>query len=158
METIRIAPARTQDIPLLAEYRYSMFADMFPEEDFSAIRGKFTADVEAYYLRRMENRDELNLFAWVDGEPAGCGSIIFEGRPPNIKHTSTLFGYILNISVRPEYRRRGIATSIMRALEAEAKKRGVKKIGLHASKAGARLYGGIGYFPKESYMESDLEV
>lgn len=156
METVSIVRACRKDIPLLAEYRYNMFADMAPQEDLSGIHDTFVASVERFYAERLDNPDELTLFAWENGSAIGCGSIIFEARPPNVKNSATLAGYILNIYVRPDYRRKGVATAIMRALEAEARKRGVKKIGLHASKTGAHVYLRLGYCPKENYMESML--
>jgi GNAT superfamily N-acetyltransferase len=156
VENVHIAPAGRADIPLLAECRYRMFADMFANDDYSGVKERFVAAVADYYAARFGKSDELSLVARMDGEPVGCGSIIFEARPPHVKSFSVLFGYILNVYVRPEFRRKGVATKIMQALHKEAKARGVKKIGLHASQAGAAVYAKLGYAVKESYMEMAL--
>jgi ribosomal protein S18 acetylase RimI-like enzyme len=58
--------------------------------------------------------------------------------------------------VRPEFRKRGVATTIMRALEEEAKARGVKRIGLHASAAGAGVYEKLGFSKQENYREAEI--
>lgn len=156
VEEIRIIPAAKADIPLMAESRLAMFADMFPEEDLSGIRQEFLDAANRYYTEKLGSPDELSLVAKLGSEAIGCGTIMFQKRPPSIKNIRNLYGYILNIYVRPEFRRRGAATRIMQALMSEAKNRGVKRIGLHASRAGADVYRKLGFSPKESYMEAEV--
>jgi ribosomal protein S18 acetylase RimI-like enzyme len=156
MDSIVIDPAGESDIPLLAEYRFLMFAEMFQETDHSGVKAEFVEAARRYYAEKIGGGDEVSLVAKAGGEPVGCGTIMFQKRPPSMKSLDNLFGYILNIYVRPEYRKRGIATAIMKDLEAEAKKRGARRIGLHASRAGANVYKKLGYEMKESYMETDV--
>jgi ribosomal protein S18 acetylase RimI-like enzyme len=156
VEEIRIIPAEKADIPLMAESRLSMFAEMFPEEDFSAIEREFLDAALRYYAEKLISPDELSLVAKLGDRAIGCGTIMFQQRPPSVKNLKNLFGYILNIYVRPEFRRHGAATRIMEALMREARVRGVKRIGLHASRAGANVYRKLGFSAKESYMEAEV--
>jgi ribosomal protein S18 acetylase RimI-like enzyme len=156
MNEFEIVPASPSDIPLLADYRFAMFVDMNPESDLSGIKGDFLAAARRYYEERLAGADELSLVARRGGEPVGCGTIMFQLRPPHAKHLRNLFGYILNVYVRPEFRKRGVASAIMRALHEEARRRGARRVGLHASAAGAPVYRRLGYVCKESYMEVEL--
>ncbi len=155
-EEIRIVPAAKADIPLMAESRLAMFADMFPEEDMSGIRQEFLDAATRYYAEKLGSPDEHSLIAKLGDQAIGCGTIMFQKRAPSIKNMKNLYGYILNIYVRPEFRGRGAATGIMQALMSEAKGRGVKRIGLHASRAGANVYRKLGFASKESYMEAEI--
>ena len=65
-------------------------------------------------------------------------------------------GYILNIYVEREYRRKGISKSIMAELHDEARKRGTRKIGLHASRLGYPVYRSMGYTANKTYLEYEL--
>jgi ribosomal protein S18 acetylase RimI-like enzyme len=99
----------------------------------------------------------VSLLCKAGGETIASGTIMFQLRPPSFNRPHNLFGYILNIYVRPEWRRRGAATAVMRALHEEARRRGAVRVGLHASSAGAAVYAGLGYVNKPGYMETDLE-
>ncbi len=137
MSEFEIVRARPSDVPLLAEFRYAMFVEMFPEKDLSGIREEFLEAVRGYYREKLGTDGEVSLLAKDGSQTIASGSIMFQLRPPGVKRLRNLHGYILNIYVRPEWRRRGAATAVMRALHEEAKKRGVERVGLHASAAGA---------------------
>jgi ribosomal protein S18 acetylase RimI-like enzyme len=157
LDQVIIEQATEADIPFLAEYRHAMFVEMFPETDWSAGKAEFLASAERYYSGKMDGRDEVSLVARQGKTAVGCGTIMFQARPPHVKNHTSIFGYILNIYVTPNYRNQGVASLLMRALEAEAARRGVKRIGLHASAAGAPVYSKLGYVTKPSYMEHEIQ-
>jgi ribosomal protein S18 acetylase RimI-like enzyme len=156
MNTVEIMKAKKEDIPIMSEYRYLMFAEMFPDDDFSNRKEKFVQDTKDYYQRHLNDRGQLSVCARSGGEIIGCGTILFQERPPSLKHPVNLTGYILNIYVKADYRRMKVATKVMKALHDEASRQGVHRIGLHASTAGAHVYTKLGYNKKESYLELDL--
>jgi ribosomal protein S18 acetylase RimI-like enzyme len=156
MEDIRIVTARESDAHLMAEYRFAMFVDMYPDTDFSGIKREFMDQALRYFACSLLSPDQLSVFAKAGDKTVGCGTIMFQQRPPSVKHMSNLYGYILNIYVHPDFRRHGVATRIMKVLAAEAESRGARRIGLHASDVGAGVYSKLGYVTKQSYMETDL--
>ena len=86
----------------------------------------------------------------------GCGTILFEERPPSPRHKKNLHAYILNIYIDAEHRSKGIAKKIMELLHEYARSKNVRRIGLHASRFGCGLYKKMGYKTNESYLELEL--
>ncbi len=73
-------------------------------------------------LARLDQDDGVYLVAWKDGEPAGHARLAFT-EPPELQ----------DLSVRPEQRRRGVASALLAAVEGEARGRGFGRIRLQVS-------------------------
>jgi ribosomal protein S18 acetylase RimI-like enzyme len=54
---------------------------------------------------------------------------------------------VLNVYVEPPWRRRGVAERLMRVLLTALAERGIRRIVLHASADGRRLYERLGFKP-----------
>ena len=54
---------------------------------------------------------------------------------------------ILSVYVEPSWRRRGVAEALMRTLLDALSARGIRRVVLHASKDGRRLYERLGFVP-----------
>jgi len=54
---------------------------------------------------------------------------------------------VLNVYVEPAWRRRGVADALMRAVLDGLAGRGIRRIVLHASDDGRRLYERLGFMP-----------
>ena len=54
---------------------------------------------------------------------------------------------VLNVYVEPAWRRRGVAEALMRAVLNALAVRGIRRIVLHASDDGRRLYERLGFVP-----------
>ena len=145
-----IRRADSADIPQLARHRAAMFRDMgslAPEREEELIRA--TAD----WLRAAVPRGEY--LAWVaeSGEsPAVIGGAGVQLRPimPRPGKPALELGpeaIVLNVYVERAWRRRGVADGLMRALLAELAERGIRRIVLHASEEGRRLYERMGFVP-----------
>jgi ribosomal protein S18 acetylase RimI-like enzyme len=156
MGQLKIRKATKKDAAVFAEFRYRMFSDMEPEKDFSKLKARFVRKSRDFYAGHLGRRDEYDCIAMMDGEVVGCGSIMFWERPPHIDHLENALGYILNIYVGKEFRKRGISRAIMEKLHGVARKRGMRKIGLHASHLGYPVYESMGYKPNGSYLELEL--
>lgn len=135
---------------MLAHHRAAMFRDM----------GKLAADREhemrqatASYLRGAFPRGEY--LAWV-AEDQGAPPAIIGGagvqlrsilpRPDSGEQLELgPEAIVLNVYVEPEWRRRGVAESLMRTLLEALATRGIRRIVLHASPDGRRLYERLGF-------------
>jgi [ribosomal protein S18]-alanine N-acetyltransferase len=73
-------------------------------------------------LARLDQGDGLYLVAWEGGEPAGHARLAFT-EPPELQ----------DLSVRPERRRRGVASALLAAVERQACGRGFGRIRLQVS-------------------------
>jgi ribosomal protein S18 acetylase RimI-like enzyme len=88
-------------------------------------------------LSRLHQGDGFYLVAWQGDEPLGHAHIALSD-PPELQ----------DVSVRPEYRRQGIATALTSAAEREVAARGCAALRLEVSAAEEgpqTLYRGLGY-------------
>ena len=139
------------DIAALAHHRAAMFHDMgtLPADQMSSLRQATTL-----YLRDAIPRGEY--LAWV-AEQAGDSSAVIGGagaqlrsilprpRPDNDDLELGPEAIVLNVYVESTWRRRGVADALMRALLQDLAARGIRRIVLHASDDGRRLYERLGF-------------
>jgi GNAT superfamily N-acetyltransferase len=96
-------------------------------------------------LARLHQDDGFYLVAWEHGEPLGHAYLALTD-PPELQ----------DVAVRPEHRRRGVASALTAAAEREARSRGFDRVRLHVSARdeGAQAlyrrcgYGEVGVPPK----------
>ncbi len=145
--------AGAADIPLLAYHRAAMFRDM---GQLAAHQEEPLQRTTAAYLRDALPRGEY--LAWIAEDGAtpvaaigGAGVQLrpILPRPPTGAEDLELGpeAIILNIYVEPAWRRRGVAEALMRAVLSALAERGVRRIVLHASDDGRRLYERLGFVP-----------
>jgi len=146
-----VRQAGIDDIPVLARHRAAMFRDMghLPPDQEQPL-----ADATATYLREALPRGDY--LAWVaEGAPAmivgGAGvqlrRILPRPRPAEPDLELGPEAIVLNVYVEPAWRRRGIAEALMRTLLGALAARGIRRIVLHASDEGRRLYERLGFTP-----------
>jgi ribosomal protein S18 acetylase RimI-like enzyme len=146
-----IREAVMSDIPLLARHRAAMFRDMgqLPADKQDALE-----EATASYLRNALPNGEY--LAWVaehtGKEPTTIGGAGVQLRPilprPRPGSEDLELGpeaIVLNVYVEPEWRRRGVAEGLMRTLLRSLAERGIRRIVLHASPDGRRLYERLGF-------------
>ena len=88
-------------------------------------------------LARLDQGDGLYLVAWDGDDPLGHAHLALTD-PPEMQ----------DVAVRPEHRRRGVATALTAATEEEAAARGFDRLTLTVSldnDAAQALYRGLGY-------------
>ncbi|HLY40904.1 MAG TPA: GNAT family N-acetyltransferase [Terracidiphilus sp.] len=137
-------PATVNDADLITRHRKAMFADM---RDASGTVLNEMAHHFGPWVRRM--LAESRYAGWItsDGERpvASAGLLILDWAPHFLDPACDRRGYILNIFVEPDYRRRGLAAALTKECMAEAKRRGIGVIALHASKKGQPVYEKLGF-------------
>ncbi|MFV3328965.1 GNAT family N-acetyltransferase [Pseudomonas sp. NY15372] len=86
-------------------------------------------------------------FAVVEGEhvAAAIGLMSIDWPPHPAHPTRDQRGYVLNVFVEPDYRRRGLASALMKLAEAEFTRRGIDFAVLHATEAGRPVYQAQGW-------------
>ena len=146
-----VREATGSDIQLLARHRASMFRDMgkLPTSEEAELQRA----TEAYFTDAMPRGEYLAWIADSIGPPgAAIGGAGVQLRPilprPRIPAGELELGpeaIVLNVYVEPEWRRRGVAETLMRTLLAALAERGISRIVLHASDDGRRLYERLGF-------------
>jgi ribosomal protein S18 acetylase RimI-like enzyme len=146
-----VRPAGAADIPLLAHHRVAMFRDM----------GALAADQEAPLARATGAFLDAALprgeyLGWVAEDkatpPAIIGGAGAQLRPILPRPRAGVDGLelgpeaiVLNVYVEPAWRRQGVAEALMRALLDALAARGIRRVVLHASDEGRRLYERLGF-------------
>lgn len=106
-----------------------------------------------------ERLSDDSVFGAVIDAPGGLpalaagGVIEFHQRVPAPTNPSGWLGYIGSVATDPRWQRQGHARLVMQALLAEAERRGVVNVELHATPAGLALYRELGFRPRGAGVE-----
>jgi predicted GNAT family N-acyltransferase len=82
--------------------------------------------------------DAVHVIAYVDGLPAATGRLLLNTSPDESAH-------IGRVAVLREYRRHGLGTRVMRALQDEARSRGYRRATVAAQVQAMPFYESLGY-------------
>ena len=98
------------------------------------------------YMRRTLPSGELRCWlADVDGAPAGSAGVVVLRKPPGAVELTGREAYVLNVYTLPEHRRKGLATALTERVLEWCASQGIRKISLHATGDGARIYERFGF-------------
>lgn len=104
--------------------------------------------VPANEERDGRDRSGLHLIAVQDGEIVATCRLVFVGATVQFSR----------LAVKRSARRRGIASALLRATDAESRARGANRIVLHAQTYARSLYEQSGYVPRgREFVEADIE-
>lgn len=140
-----VRSATADDIPLAVDYRWRLFREL-GWDDESRLEQIEPAALE--HLREgFATGGCSGLVAEADGIAVGCVVVVWQRVPPSPRNIIGLAAYVLGMYVLPEYRRRGIARTLMTACIESAEERGAPAVMLHTSDIGRPLYEGLGFKP-----------
>jgi GNAT superfamily N-acetyltransferase len=136
--------ATLADAALIAAHRRAMFASMggFDESILDAVRRAS----EPWTARLIEEGKYLGWITDDESSPiASAGMLILDWPPHPLDPTGGARAYLLNVFVEPGYRRRDLARALLELCVAEARRRNIRVVSLHASREGAPLYEQLGF-------------
>ncbi len=141
------------DAKAICQHRVAMFIDMgFSADCVEAMRSPFLDWVRT----RLEDGRYFGVTAESEGQDIGhAGAMLIDWPPPPTTSSPSERGYIFNVHVEPDFRRRGIARTLIQRIEQMMRNRGVSLAALHASDAGRPLYLDLGWTPSKE-MEKPL--
>lgn len=137
MQSIR--PLTPSDIDLICAHRHAMFAASGKPRELEL--AQMAEPFRAWLMPKLLKGDYFGFVTEVDHTPiASIGLMIIEWPPHPLHPDSDKRGYVLNMFVEPEFRRRGIAGKLLKLSEATFAERGIKYAVLHATRKGTRIY------------------
>lgn len=92
----------------------------------------------------------------LDNEAIGCATICYINIMPTFDHASGKRAHIMNVYVRKNYRRQGIAFQMMSLLIKEAIQKGISEISLDTTESGTPLYEQCGFKKTDEGMVLQL--
>ena len=145
--SIIIGEATKEDINELVRMRIAYMKD-----DFGSVsdneRQCMETQLPDYFERKLGN--ELVAFVAKDGERiVSVAYLHIIEMPANSILLNGLYGEVLSVFTEPEYRGRGLCSTLMRNLVEYGKKRGLGRIDLSATDEGYPIYAKVGFKDKE---------
>jgi GNAT superfamily N-acetyltransferase len=144
-ETIKMRFAGKADIPEIRQQRHNMFVDMGdPDDDPMLI--KHDEGFEQWLHVTLPAGEYVGWVAENEaGENIGGTGLWIMTWPPHPHDATTRRGCVMNVYVRPAYRRMGLARRMMTALVDWAQEHGIRILILNASNEGRSLYESLGF-------------
>jgi GNAT superfamily N-acetyltransferase len=141
---ITIREATRDETAIILHHRRSMFRDM---GEGTAAELDRMVEVAGPWLARALADGSYRHWLAVDGSGgvAGGGGVLLCPWPANPADPCTQRAVILNVYTEPEFRRRGIARQVMRAILEWVRQQGFRAVNLHASAEGRQLYEKLGF-------------
>ena len=135
----RIEKVNAKLIPEALKLRLELLSIVL-DRDESSFDKDFSDRTEEFFKRG----DQTTVLAF-DGDVAvGCATICYMELMPSFE-PSEKRAHIMNVYVRKEFRRRGIAREMLSFILDEAKRRGVSYVSLDATEQGKPLYKALGF-------------
>ncbi len=106
-----------------------------------------------YLIRKMPTGEFVCWVASVDGCIVGTSGLVLFERPPVAGNLLGMEAYVMNIYTIPEWRSKGVATALIEEIVSFAKSADARRIWLHASKDGKRIYEKVAFVSTTSEMQ-----
>lgn len=131
------------DLQMICVHREAMFLEA--GGDPAALR-VMTEHFRPWLRPRLADGRYYGFALMDETQPVAAIGLMSIDWPPHPAHPNLdQRGYVLNVFVEPAYRRRGLASALMKLAEAEFAQRGVSFAVLHATEAGKPVYAALGW-------------
>ena len=140
----QIRPATPADAAIITHHRRRMFVDAGRQDNrvLDVMAENFQPWVEA----RLADGRYLGWLMTETGKViAGAGLIILDWPPHPLDPRQEKRGYLLNVYVEPEHRRKKLASQLIDQALSEARKQKIRVVALHSTDAGKPLYESNGF-------------
>jgi ribosomal protein S18 acetylase RimI-like enzyme len=152
---VDIRPANREDTDVVSRMRLAFLADVHGIEPEAL--PTTLVDATRSFVESAMRRDALRSWlAEEEGHEVGIVSMLVLSMPPRPADLRTDEGYILNLHVVPEARRRGIGDALLQSCLQHAHQHEVRRLFLRATDDGRPLYERAGFAPDDSWLELRL--
>ena len=109
-----------------------------------------------YYERHMKDGTFVSWLAVDDGKIVGTSGMSFVEKPPYFGCPSGKIGLLSSMFTDKEYRRKGIASELLKRVVDEARNYGCGTVQITASDMGVKLYTAFGFTHNNNFMQYKL--
>jgi predicted acetyltransferase len=143
--------ADLENIPDLINLRIEFLKEA---QNFSSINNdkELFNSLEKYFSEKIKNNEFISWLAYKNNVIIATSGICFYTLAPSFKNITGKTAYIMNMYTKPEYRKQGIASNLFIKMIDEAKNLGIKKLVLHATDEGKKIYSKHGFKDENSAM------
>jgi GNAT superfamily N-acetyltransferase len=146
VQPFRLSYARKGDINLLAEHRKRMWLEIRPEYEREV---RATGERTRKWIGDQLSKGSLVglVVRTADGEVVGSGCIWLREEQPRPTNMRLVVPYLMSMYTVKRFRRRGVASLIVKGALKWCKANNFDIIVLHASEEGREVYEGLGFEP-----------
>jgi len=143
--------ALVNDINKLVEIRKQQLIDEGIEPSIDIDK-----ELNEFFYKYMADDSLIEWIVEDKGEIIATAAIVFYQFPPTYTNKTGWKGYITNMYTHSDYRKQGIASTLLEKLRDEAKERGIKKLWLGASRLGKPVYKKFGFKETTEWLDMDI--
>lgn len=141
---LKTRPATAADAALITHHRRRMFVDAGRQDN--RVLDLMAKAHEPWVAKMLAESKYLGWLTEDNGVViAGAGLFLLDWPPHPLDPRSSQRGYLLNVYVEPEYRRRKLASHLIEYALAEARRRKIRVVSLHSTDEAKRLYESNGF-------------
>lgn len=145
--TVEYRKLKESDLDIFMEMRMSQLQEEGAEATFD-----LKPYLQDYYMRHLKDNTFVSWLA-VDGDKiVGTSGMSFVEKPPYYSCPSGKIGLLSSMYVMKEYRRKGIAKSLLDKVVNEARNYGCAAVQITASDMGVLLYTDYGFKKNPNFM------
>ena len=151
---MEIIKATKNDIETLMKIRMEMLKEV------NSLSDDYVFDKSLIENCRMNfectGETQTDILCIENGEPVACANLCYLSMMPTFSYPTGKRGHLMNVYVKKDFRRKGIAKKMLELLIEEAKSRKVTEISLDATEMGRPLYESMGFSSNDSAMTMKL--
>ena len=143
--------ADKEDIDILIDLRKKQLLD----EGIQANQN-IDSELKRFFEKALKDNTMIEWLVEDNGEVVASAAVVFYDFPPTYTNASGKKAYVTNMYTAPEYRGKGIATSLLTKLVEDTKRAGIAKMWLGASKLGRPVYKKFGFKDTDEWLELNI--
>ena len=151
---MEIIKATKNDIETLMKIRMEMLKEVNSLSDDYVFDKSFIENCRKNFECTGETQTDILCIENV--EPVACENLCYLSMMPTFSHPTGKRAHLMNVYVKKDFRRKGLAKKMLELLIEEAKSRKVTEISLDATEKGRPLYESMGFSSNASAMTMNL--
>lgn len=149
---MEILKATEKDIDNLMAIRLEMLREVNDLSDSYKYDESFIENCRKNFIEG----NQTDVLCFENNIPVACATLCYISMMPTFSHPTGKRAHLMNVYVKKEFRRKGIAKQMLELLIEEAESLGVTEISLDATDAGKPLYESMGFGLNSSAMTLNL--
>ena len=151
---MEIIKATKNDIETLMKIRIEMLKEVNSLSDDYVFDKSFIENCRKNF--ECTGETQTDILCIENGVPVACTNLCYLSMMPTFSHPAGKRAHLMNVYVKKDFRRKGLAKKMLELLIEEAKSRKVTEISLDATEKGRPLYESIGFSYNASAMTMKL--
>ena len=150
---MQLRKADLADADIMTELRVAFMAELRSVTP-ATFAPSFVAQTRSF-VEAATGRGVLRSWLAENERPPAVGivSLLMHDMPPRPEDTRTREGHVINMYVRPGYRRHGLGMALLEACIRDVRSAGVRRLYLHAADDASKVFDRLGFTPNNRWLE-----